>query len=373
MRAWELFLKSQTTTQDILLKGYTDKDKSSLICLFLRHQHLKGLRGKGATASLAGIRLHFARSLQPTGFLDAAVITTARQACRLTPEELRVKRDAGASTSVKLPACEGMLVSMRTRLWEGQEWTGHGLVNRMTYLACMFGFDQSGRVSEYTAAEPKHQDHCTRVDDLTFYVRGNNNVVTSALGSVIARNLHGTPDDSPLIQRIVECRVQAASSKGKVIVKAKAIARRSDEESQFLDHLALWISRSGATGSDELFSIRGPTGRKKALQGRAVRDEIKRTCVLLDLPPQYFSSHSLRKGAITHMRASGATEDDRRDRGNYAPGSQVMNSTYDYATGLGPLAANSLQGGHKPTVADVQRLIPAQRISCSASVQMPPV
>jgi hypothetical protein len=59
VRAWELFLKSQTTTRDILLKGYTDKDKSSLICLFLRHRHLKGLRSKGATASLAGIRLHF--------------------------------------------------------------------------------------------------------------------------------------------------------------------------------------------------------------------------------------------------------------------------------------------------------------------------
>ena len=30
------------------------------------------------------------------------------------------------------------------------------------------------------------------------------------------------------------------------------------------------------------------------------------------------------------MRATGATEEDRRDRGNYAVGSQVMNQTYDY-------------------------------------------
>ena len=45
------------------------------------------------------------------------------------------------------------------------------------------------------------------------------------------------------------------------------------------------------------------------------------------------------------MSALGASEDDRRDRGNYAPNSQVMNTTYDYATGLGPLAANSLVGG----------------------------
>ena len=64
---------------------------------------------------------------------------------------------------------------------------------------------------------------------------------------------------------------------------------------------------------------------------------------------------------MTHMRAAGAPEDDRRDRGNYAPGSQVMNSTYDYATGLGPLAANSLSGGWVPSLEHVRRLIPAKR------------
>jgi hypothetical protein len=36
------------------------------------------------------------------------------------------------------------------------------------------------------------------------------------------------------------------------------------------------------------------------------------------------------------MRAQGAMVDDRRDRGNYAAGSKVINSVYDYASGLGP-------------------------------------
>ena len=53
------------------------------------------------------------------------------------------------------------------------------------------------------------------------------------------------------------------------------------------------------------------------------------------------------------MRSLGASEDDRRDRGNYAPNCQVMNVTYDYGTGIGPLTSNSLVGGHKPTVEDV--------------------
>ena len=100
---------------------------------------------------------------------------------------------------------------------------------------------------------------------------------------------------------------------------------------------------------------------KTVLSGRTVWEEIKETCHLRNLLPNYFSLHFLRKGAITHMRSLGSTEDDRRDRGNYAPGSQVMNTTYDYATSLGPLAANSIAGGQKPSMTDVRRLLPAKR------------
>ena len=50
------------------------------------------------------------------------------------------------------------------------------------------------------------------------------------------------------------------------------------------------------------------------------------------------------------MRVNGVSEDDRRDRGNNVPGSQIMNDTYDYAMGLGPLASNSLPGACQPTV-----------------------
>jgi hypothetical protein len=97
-------------------------------------------------------------------------------------------------------------------------------------------------------------------------------------------------------------------------------------------------------GTDELFSFRLSTKSKVALSGFTVRKEIKR----LGLPAQHFSSHSLRKGGVTQMRALGASEYDRRNRGNWAPGSQVMNDTYDYGHGLVPLAAESLPGGYLP-------------------------
>jgi hypothetical protein len=99
------------------------------------------------------------------------------------------------------------------------------------------------------------------------------------------------------------------------------------------------------------------------LTARSVRDEMKDIASRNGLPPNYFSAHSPRKGSITHMRSQGATEDDRRDRGSYAAGSQVIHTTDDYATGLWPLASNNLEGGREPTLADVKRLIPARRRS----------
>ena len=169
--------------------------------------------------------------------------------------------------------------------------------------------------------------------------------------------VHGT-DVRPNVE---ECRALAVTAKGKKLVKPKIIGRRSIEESEFLDNLMDFIVHSGTTGTDELFSFRGEGGSRVKLRSRDVRDALKRACEENGLDPSYFSAHSLRKGAITEMRSLGASEDDRRDRGNYAPNSQVMNVTYDYGTGIGPLASNCLVGGHKPTIEDVRRLIPPAR------------
>ena len=357
---WKDFLAANTEILDPLLRGTTDPDKAALVSLFLLQRYKTGLRDKGATSVTAGLRMYFSRSLQPTSFLDDTVISTARSSCRRKPAELRRIRDTQTSDTVKLPACHGMLTSMRSRLWDHQPWTGPGLTSRMTYLGCMWGFDQSARVSEYTTPEPRAQDHCIRLDDLSFYIQTSEGV-SPCVGSVLATALLGTSEDSLAIRNITECRVQGVSSKAKRVVKAKLIGRRSPDESLFLSQLALFIARSGALGTDELFSIRTATGTKISLTGRMVRDQIKETCRVLGLPPNYFSSHSLRKGAVTHMRANGVSEDDRRDRGNYAPGSQVMNCTYDYATGLGPLASNSLPSARLPTLTDIQRILPASR------------
>ena len=106
------------------------------------------------------------------------------------------------------------------------------------------------------------------------------------------------------------------------------------------------------------------------LTARKVRDLIKETCVRHGLPPARFSSHSLREGAISDMRMLGSSEADRRDRGGYSEKSSVMNDTYDYGTGLGPLACQSLTGGSQPDAESLRKLLPAERGVCGAMPQV---
>jgi hypothetical protein len=62
------------------------------------------------------------------------------------------------------------------------------------------------------------------------------------------------------------------------------------------------------------------------------------------------------------MRGLGASADDSKDRGSYADGSAMFDTTYDYSTvGLGPIACNvNLGTGSlvKPTVEHVGRCVP---------------
>jgi hypothetical protein len=357
--SFKVFVREETGSDDPFMTACTDDEKAALVALLMMRKHQAGKRGKAATAFMAAIRQMFARTMRATAFFDSSIIATARTSCLMKPAELRAAKDNGPPASVKLPICEGILADLRVRSWPSG-WSDDAKRLKAVYVGTMYGFETAGRIGEFTHSERGSQDHCARVDDFTFTIESEG-TTKNVLGSGLAGMRLADSVEGRLV--IVECRVRTVSSKGKVVVKPKLIARRSPEEAEFLDDLSAWITHSGTSGKDEAFSFRKQDGNLVCLTGRTVRDEIKKTCASNGLPPDYFSAHSLRKGAITHMRAQGASEDDRRDRGNYAAGSTVMNNVYDYATGLGPLASNSLEGGHRLDKQDLKRLLPPKRKS----------
>ena len=76
--------------------------------------------------------------LVPTSGATMQVHAALQQRCsdrddsQLLPAE--PNRAAEPPQRVKLLACLGMLLDMRTCLWNPQPWSGPGLVSRMTYL-----------------------------------------------------------------------------------------------------------------------------------------------------------------------------------------------------------------------------------------------
>jgi hypothetical protein len=356
---FEEFMR-ENGSADPFMRDLTQQEKAAMISLFMISRYMKGKRGKAATAATAAIRLRFSQEMLDTSFLDSTVVSTARSACLLNPEELRERRSSAPASTVKLPVCEEIIMSIRERLIVNRTWSDSDMSLNMLYCGVMYGFEFAARVSEYTEAEKGDTDHCVRTDDLTFAVEGPEGYF-SIVGSAISEL---TPAEAgEAFKNVSECNVRGVTTKGKVTAKSKHISRRSPEESLYLDDLIRFMVHARAKGSEELFSFRKSNGRRVVLTGRSVRDEIKSTCASHGLDEKYFSAHSLRKGAITHMRSQGTSVDDRLDRGNYAPNSRVMSLTYDQSVGLGPLGSNGLEGGRKPTIRDVERLLPAKRRS----------
>ena len=343
---------------DPYLDGTSDDEKIALVGVFLMRRHEAGHRGKGATSVTACLKYFFSVELRSTSFLDAAVVKAARNACGMTPDELRAKKDADPMCNVKLPFGWPLLECMRARLWTGRGWEETNVIAKMTYLACVWGYDLGARVSEYTPKEGNSSDHCVRVHDLSFtYDEGNGPVHVLGGDPFFAR----ARVEPHLILMVSECRVLPSSSKSKTVTKLKVIGFRSPEEKQFLHDIVSFLVNSRTTGREELFTHRTAAGRIRIIRGSTVREAVKITCDVNGLPRNMFSSHSLRKASMTDMRALGSTEEDMRDRGNFSLGSDVMNNTYDRATGKGPLACRVLEGGYIPDVENIRKLIPLKK------------
>jgi integrase len=363
---WKQYMQSMSNgaeaSDPYLLRAKDDRERACRLGLFLKERYeVKGLRDRAATAVVAHIQYHFSIALHPTEIFDSQIIKGVRKACRLSTEEIRIKK-MNSNATVKLPVCEDILYIIRDKLFVDNPWSALLLDNRMTYMGAMWGFDVGVRIGEMTAPENGCTDHNIRAGEIVFLlstpIEENGNTVYRLRGG--DKRLAGQMSNN-----VIMCDVQASSHKMGSLKKAKCIGRRSKEESQWLDDLIEWTIKADLIGTDPLFSrpSEHPPGSRKFLTGKMIRTAVKVAVASAGLPPIFFSGHSLRKAMYTHMRAAGCSIDDRRDRGNYAEGSNVGDQVYDYAgLGHGPLSSNALKGGFKPNVGDCKRYIPADLV-----------
>lgn len=258
---------------------------------------------------------------------------------------------------MKLPLCESLVVNRRDKLWTSREWTYPDIDQRAIYIATMWAYDMAARVSEYTAAEGSAEDHCVRAGDLLF---GFTSFTARGGDEYFRRVTEGITESCTAIG----CWVRPSTNKTGEAVATKLIGRRHAGESQHLDDLIEWVTKSQVKPEDELFSryaiVRGRLSLKR-MRPRAIRESVKAICEEAELNPRHFSSHSIRKAALSHMRALGESLEDRQERGGYSGDSALPNTTYNYSTaGHGALSSNSIAGEIAPDVDNIRRYLPGR-------------
>ena len=170
----------------------SDVVKSYSLRLFLLRRYQAGLRGSEATRVTAVIRDMFLSGGHETRFLGAdgaqnELITAAKRACRLSPEELTsLKWDR--RSSVKLPVSLDLMMVMRDRLWKNQVWNKKGAENMMSHIGSMWGMEVLARKSEYTLRERGGADHCVRAREVLFLLSVPISVEGSLLSSISGEN-----------------------------------------------------------------------------------------------------------------------------------------------------------------------------------------
>ena len=169
---WKQYVQSTSndteTSDPYLLRAKDDRERACRLGLFLKERYeVKGLRDRAATAVVALIQYHFSVALHPTEFFDSQIVTGVRKACRLSTEEIKIKK-MNSNATVKLPVCEDILYMIRDKLFVDNPWTAHLLDNRMTYMGAMWGYDVGVRIGEMTAPENGGKDHNIRANKIVF-------------------------------------------------------------------------------------------------------------------------------------------------------------------------------------------------------------
>jgi hypothetical protein len=337
---------------------YPYAEKVKLLCNLFRTLYLEGKRGKNAYKIGAAVRKHFQINLLPIDFFEDSLATGARTACRMSTDELRDAQRAGKGND-KLPVFWEMLATMRDTHWTNQAWTYPAIDKRMTAIGALLAYELANRGGEATSVGGTAENHTIYNEQCVFRLEEpviiNGRPHTGLLAGSVEFRAWAT------LSNVVACEIGVASHKVGAVAShnVKVIRRSNDRESELLDDIFEWCIRSGSTSREPLLSRRVLTGREvthKRLTPKMMATLVKDTARSLNLDEKEFANHSLRKGAITQMNASGCTREEANSRGHYSKESVLVNTVYNHNnTGRGPTGASSTSGSRDITLDDVRR------------------
>jgi hypothetical protein len=253
-----------------------------------------------------------------------------------------------------------MLAVMRETHWTDRAWTFPDIDKRMTAIGALIAYELANRGGEATTVGVSTSENHTIYNEQCIFSLEEAVIIN---GEPCTEFAAGTVEFRKYVtlSNVTSCAIGVASNKSGAVAShnIKVIERRNDRESELLDDVFEWCIRSESTSQEPLLSRRVFTGREisfKKLTPRMMATLVKDTAQGLGLDETEFANHSLRKGAVSQMKASGCLRDKTNSRGNYSRGSVLVNTVYNHNnTGRGPTGASSSSGGRNLTLEDVRR------------------
>jgi hypothetical protein len=207
------------------------------------------------------------------------------------------------------PLCDEVVIDLLKTNWDDQQWDTlverRGTLQKTSAAAIMFALFLGLRVSNYTMAQPKKEDHCVKSEDFTMELEkdGDN---TKKLKPYEMRGV-----DKSTVARIPANIHTTKTGETEKTQVTKIIDRSTPEGSDLIDKLVETFQHNGVKGpGEDAFNmyrpVKGGQQMKSGLQRKVIADILKASQLRCDVSGRV-STHSIR---ITY-----ATREDSKETG----------------------------------------------------------
>jgi len=276
---------------------------------------------------------------------DDATVLAARDSCRSDPRTVSLAKE----TRIRLPVPFDLVLALRVRLWLGDST----IDSKMTYLGILLAYCLCLRVGEYAHDSDSKGKHSIRNEDVYFTCK-----------DTIQRRPWEFNEQSVFEVTTVLIILRSSKVDNTGRGRYEYISPDTPLHVECLSDLTWWVKNSQSAPGDPLLSrfqdYKGKL-RYKALSREMVSLALKEGATLLGLDESRISSHSLKIGGPSDMRAAGFGDEAIRRKSKHASDASLgyqMSSKRD----VGPLTIASQ--GLGLTVEEVKSLLPAKRKGC---------
>ena len=337
---WSNFLSDRFAGVDTLLCNQTEKGKRGILVLFVQHLSSSNM---GVRSGMAALRNMFRIGLEDTKIFDDASVLAARDSCRPDPRTVSLAKE----TRLRLPVPFELVKVLRMSLWLDDSGN---LDRKMTYLGIMLAYCLCLRVGEYAHDSDSRGKHSIRNEDVYLLCK-----------DLVQRRPWEFSEHSKyeVVSVLLILRSSKVDNTGRG--RYEYIYPDSELHVEFLGDLIWWVRNSSSKPEEPFLSryqdVRGKLSYK-VLTREMITTALKEGATSIGLDSTRISSHSLKIGGPSDMRAAGFGDEAISRKSKHASDASLgyqMSSKRD----VGPLTVASQ--GLGLSVKEVANLLPLKR------------